>query len=250
MLKNRVIPCLLLHNGSLVKTIQFGKYSYIGDPLNTCRIFNELEVDEMSIIDISASKHRQTPNFEILQELTNECFMPLSYGGGISSVEQVKKIFFIGFEKVIVNSSLYRDITLLEKIANTFGSQSVIAGIDVKKNILGKYVLYSNGGLKKEKENLLNWIKILQDSGAGEIFLTNISLEGTWKGFDIDLIKQVTESVSIPVIIHGGAGNKKDVEDAVNIGHASAVALGSMVVYQNKDMGVLINYNNRYDFNG
>lgn len=248
MLQNRVIPCLLLNNGSLVKTIQFNKYSYIGDPLNTCRIFNELEVDEMSIIDISASKHRQVPNYEILQELTNECFMPLSYGGGISSVEQVKKIFFIGFEKVIVNSSLYRDITLLEKIANTFGNQSVIAGIDVKKNILGKYVLYSNGGLKKEKENLLNWIKVLQDSGAGEIFLTNISLEGTWKGFDIDLIKQVTESVSIPVIIHGGAGSKKDVEDAVNIGHASAVALGSMVVYQNKDMGVLINYNNQYDF--
>lgn len=248
MLQNRVIPCLLLNNGSLVKTIRFNKYSYIGDPLNTCRIFNELEVDEMSIIDISAAKHRQVPNYEILQELTNECFMPLSYGGGISSVEQVKKIFFIGFEKVIVNSSLYRDITLLEKIANTFGNQSVIAGIDVKKNILGKYVLYSNGGLKKEKENLLNWIKVLQDSGAGEIFLTNISLEGTWKGFDIDLIKQVTESVSIPVIIHGGAGNKKDVEDAVNVGHASAVALGSMVVYQNKDMGVLINYNNQYDF--
>ncbi len=249
MLKNRVIPCLLLHNGSLVKTIQFNKYSYIGDPLNTCRIFNELEVDEMSIIDISASKHRQAPNYEILQELTNECFMPLSYGGGISSVEQVKKIFFTGFEKVIVNSSLYRDIALLEKIANIFGSQSVIAGIDVRKNILGKYVLYSNGGLKKEKENLLNWIRVLQDSGAGEIFLTNISLEGTWKGFDIDLIKQVTESVNIPVIIHGGAGSKKDVEDAVNIGHASAVALGSMVVYQSKDMGVLINYSNQYDFN-
>ena len=248
MLQSRVIPCLLLNNGSLVKTVQFGKYSYIGDPLNTCRIFNELEVDEMSIIDISAAKNRGEPNYNLLQGLANECFMPLSYGGGISNVEQAKKIFFMGFEKIIINSSLYTDISILEKIANIFGSQSVIAGVDVNKNIFGKYMLYSNGGKKKEKNDLIEWTKKLQDNGAGEILLTNISLEGTWKGFDINLIQQVTRNVNIPVIIHGGAGCKKDVEEAVNLGKASAVSLGSMVEYQNTDMGVLINYSREYDF--
>lgn len=248
MLKNRVLPCLLLSEDSLVKTIQFNKYSYVGDPLNTCRIFNELEVDEMTILDIRASVKGQEPNFTLLKKLASECFMPLSYGGGITSVEQAKQIFSIGYEKIVINSAAYNDPLLISKIANIFGSQSVIVSVDVKKDWKGHYIPYSYAGTVKEHYNLLDWIKKMEELGAGEILLTNINREGTWKGFDLDLIKNVTNQVRVPVIAHGGAGTVKDVENAINVANASAVALGSMVVYQKKDMGVLINYKANYKF--
>ena len=248
MIYNRVIPCLLLQNRTLVKTINFNRYSYIGDPLNTCRIFNELEVDEMAILDIQAAKNLQRPDFQFLQELASECFMPLSYGGGISTLEDAKKIFSIGFEKVILNTVTHRNLNVISQIVETYGSQSVIASIDVKKNFLSKYCIYSQGGKKKEKKELGCWIKQLEKKGIGEILLTDIGREGTWKGFDLDLIKMVTDCSSVPVIVHGGAGKKQDVEDAINIGGASAVGLGNMVVFQKKDMGVLINYSKDYTF--
>jgi len=232
----------------LVKTVNFNKYVYIGDPLNTCRIFNELEVDEMAILDIRAAKNMQKPDFQFLQELTNECFMPLSYGGGISTLEDVKRLFSIGFEKVIINTAAYQNPELISQIAEIYGSQSIIASIDVKKNFLSKYCIYSHGGKIKEKKDLIKWIEQLVEKGIGEVLLTDIGREGTWKGFDLELIKMVSKYSSVPVIVHGGAGKRKDVEDAINIGGASAVGLGSMVVFQKKDMGVLINYNNDYDF--
>ncbi len=248
MVQSRVIPCLLLRDRGLVKTVNFNKFSYIGDPLNTCRIFNELEVDEMAILDIQASKKNKKPDYELLKELTNECFMPLSYGGGISSLEDARYLFSIGFEKVIINTISYTDPTVISQIASVFGNQSVIASIDVKKNLFSKYCIYSHDGKKKESVELLKWIDYLIQLGAGEILLTDINREGTWSGFDLELVKLVTTQSSVPVIVHGGAGKKKDVEDAVNIGGASAVGLGNMVVYQKKDMGVLINYSNDYIF--
>lgn len=174
--------------------------------------------------------------------------MPLSYGGGIKTLNDAKEIFLSGFEKVIINSSLFEDISIIKQIADIYGTQSVIASIDVKKNVLGKYSIYSVSGTKKEAIELEKWIEEIQEAGAGEILLTNISFEGTWKGFDIPLIQRVAEISKVPLIVHGGAGHKKDVEDAVNIGGASAVALGSMVVFQQKDMGVLVNYDHNYKF--
>jgi cyclase len=248
MVENRVIPCLLLKDKSLVKTIKFGKYTYIGDPLNTCRIFNELEVDEMMILDIDATREKKKPDFEFLNMLTNECFMPLSYGGGITCLEDAKRLFKIGFEKVIINTALYHNLNLINDIADIYGTQSIIASVDVKKDFFGRYKVYSHCGKKEESVNLFAWLRTLEKAGAGEVMLTNITYEGTWQGFDIELIRKASSELRIPLIVHGGAGQDKDIEDAVNIGKASAVALGSMVVFQKKDMGVLINYKHNYNF--
>lgn len=242
MLRIRIIPCLLLKNKSLVKTIKFGKFGYIGDPANTCRIFNELEVDELTFLDISASRENREPSYNVLQDITNECFMPVAYGGGITSIKIAERIFKIGFEKAILNTSAIKNPDLITEISKAFGTQSVIAAIDVKKNIWGKKQCRGLSGKLNSRKNPVEWAKQVQNLGAGEILLTSIDREGTWNGFDLELIKEVTDSVSIPVIANGGASCVEDVGKAVKNGNASAVALGSMVVYQKKGMGVLINF--------
>lgn len=241
MLKARVIPCLLLKGNTLVKTVRFKKYDYIGDPLNTCRIFNELEVDEMTILDISASKEHRGPNYKVLESLVSECFMPLSYGGGITRLEEAHRLFYTGFEKVVLNSITFQRPQLITEIANIYGNQSIIASIDIKKDMFGKYCVYSLSGTKKEKVNLVDWVKSAEGSGAGEILLTNIDREGTWAGFDLDIISKISSIVEIPIIIHGGAGSVEDINNAIKAG-ASAVGVGSIVVFQKKNQGVLINF--------
>jgi cyclase len=242
MLRTRIIPCLQLIDESLVKTVRFDKYSYIGDPVNTVRIFNELEVDELAFMDIRASKEKRGPNFQILHQIADECFMPLSYGGGIHDVETAARIYQLGFEKIILNTASFNEPQLIAELARIYGSQAVIVAVDVKKNFWGKYDVYSLSGTVKGKKDLLDWVKEVEQLGAGEILLTSIDREGTWNGFDLDLIKQVTAIASVPVIAHGGAGTIEDIEKAVKIGKASAVALGSMIVYQQKGMGVLVNF--------
>ena len=242
MLLTRIIPCLLLQEDSLVKTINFKKPGYIGDPVNTARIFNELEVDELTVLDITATNKKKGPNFKILSELANECFMPLAYGGGIRNFEDAKKIFQIGIEKIIINSYTFERPEFITQLAEYFGNQAVVVSIDVKKNIFGKYQVFSNSGKKKQKIAVLDWAKKIEQLGAGEILLTAIHQEGTWNGFDVELIENITEVVDIPVIANGGAANLKDIEKVVKKGNASAVSLGSMVVYQNKGMGVLVNF--------
>ncbi|MBI9087695.1 MAG: imidazole glycerol phosphate synthase subunit HisF [Desulfobacterium sp.] len=242
MLRTRIIPCLLLRNGSLVKTKRFGKFNYIGDPANTCRIFNELEVDELTILDISASKEKRIPSYNVLQEITNECFMPVSYGGGISSVKAAERVFKMGFEKVILNSSALKNPHLIRELSKAFGSQSIIVAIDVKKNFIGKQQCRGVSGKLNSKKLPMEWAKQVQDLGAGEILLTSIDREGTWSGFDLELVKSVSDAVTIPVIANGGAGCINHIGEAVKLGNASAVALGSMVVYQKKGMGVLVNF--------
>ena len=242
MLKIRVIPCLQLIDDSLVKTVKFKDHGYIGDPINTVRIFNELEVDELCFLDIRATSQKRKPNFEILEQIANECFMPLSYGGGIDSLETANTIFSIGFEKVVLNTAAINNPSLISEIAKEYGSQSVIVSIDVKEVFFrGKKVISFNG---KEKTKLdpVGWAQRVEELGAGEILLTSIDQEGTWEGYDIELIKSVTDSVNIPVIAHGGAGNLKHIKEAISKGNVSAVGLGSMVVYQNKGLGVLVNF--------
>lgn len=245
MLRTRIIPVLLLKDESLVKTTKYSKPKYIGDPVNTCRIFNELEVDELCFLDITASKEKKDPDPEILRLISNECFMPLSYGGAVNSLQKAEEIYKIGFEKVVINSSSFTDPGLISDIAIKFGSQAVVGAIDVKKNLWGKYEVYGFHGTVNYKKSPVEWVKELENMGAGEIFLTNIDREGSWKGFDCDLIKMVSDATSLPVIAHGGASSINDIGDAVKKGKASAVALGSMVVYQQKDMGVLINFPDR-----
>ena len=247
MLRTRIIPTLLLRGESLVKTVQFDKFGYIGDPVNTCRIFNELEVDELAFLDITASVEKREPNLKILQEISNECFMPLSYGGGIRSVDSAERILGIGFEKVIFNTYPFENPGIISETAKAFGSQSVIIAIDVKRSFWGKYEVYSLSGSVNRRKSPVEWAKEIEDLGAGEILLTSIDREGTWKGFDIELTRQVADIVSIPAIAHGGAGTVGHIGDVVKNGHASAVALGSMVVYQARGMGVLVNFPDKED---
>lgn len=245
MLRTRVIPCLLLRNESLVKTVKFGKFGYIGDPLNTCRIFNELEVDELAFLDITASREKRQPNFKILQEITNECFMPLSYGGGIRDLNTAERIFQIGFEKIVVNTASFTDPAIISQLAKAFGSQSVIVALDVKKTFWGEYQVHSLSGTINQKRGPVDWAREMEARGAGEILLTSIDREGTWKGFDLSLVQMVADALSIPVIAHGGCGSVDDIGSVVHKAHASAVALGSMVVYQKQGMGVLVNFPER-----
>lgn len=242
MLQTRIIPALLLQNESLVKTVKFRKPGYIGDPINTVRIFNELEVDELVFLDITATNENRSPNLKILSEIANECFMPLGYGGGISSLEHAKQIFEIGFEKVVLNSAPTENTKVISQIAAHFGNQAVIASIDVKNSFWGKYEVWSHAATKNTKMDPVEWAIQCESSGAGEILLTSVDREGTWSGFDVELVKKVANAVSIPVIAHGGAGTIDHISEVVGQGNASAVALGSMVVYQQKDMGVLVNF--------
>jgi len=242
MLRTRVIPCLLLRNESLVKTVRFGRFGYIGDPANTCRIFNELEVDELSFLDISASREGREPNYRILAEIANECFMPVSYGGGISTVLIAERVHRLGFEKMVVNTAALARPAFITELSAAFGSQSVIVSIDVKASVMGRPHCRAVSGTRDSRRSPVDWAKEVRDRGAGEILLTSIDREGTWKGFDIELIRSVADAVDIPVIAQGGAGSVEDIGKAVNEGHASAVGLGSMVVYQKKGMGVLVNF--------
>jgi cyclase len=242
MLKKRVIPVLLLQNDALVKTIKFNNPRYIGDPINTVRIFNELEVDELVFLDITATNENRKPNLSILSDIANECFMPLGYGGGLNSFDMAHSIFEIGFEKVILNSVMHSRPEFVTQIANHYGNQAVVASIDVNKNLWGKYEVWSHSGKLNTKKNPIDWAMQLEQLGAGEILLTSINREGTWSGFDLQLIQNITNAVNIPVIANGGAGDLIHISEVVNNGGASSVALGSMVVYQQKGMGVLVNF--------
>ena len=242
MLRTRIIPVLLLKDESLVKTVRFREFTYVGDPANTVRIFNELEVDELLFLDISASKEKRGPNLKVLRDIADECFMPLGYGGGITTLEEAKAVFNIGFEKVAVNSSSFQNPNLVYEISNHFGNQSVIVSIDVKKTLFGRQRVYVLSGKQNTQHDPVTWAKKVEEMGAGEILLTSIDHEGTWNGFDIELVKSVADAVSIPVIAHGGAGTIEHIQNVIKESHASAVALGSMVVFQKKGMGVLVNF--------
>jgi len=242
MLKTRVIPCLQLIGDSLVKTVKFKNPSYIGDPINTVRIFNELEVDELCFLDIRASQEKREPPMEILKQISNECFMPLSYGGGLKDFDTAKRIMSIGFEKLVVNTQAWRQLELITRLSEHFGAQAIVASIDAKKNLFGKHNLFIKDGIEKIDADVVEWAKRLEQAGAGEILITSMDKDGTWSGFDIDLTKKISDAVRIPVIANGGAGSVEHIVEVVKKGNASAVCLGSMVVYQQKGMGVLVNF--------
>jgi cyclase len=245
MLRTRVIPCLQLRGGSLVKTVNFRDPAYIGDPINTVRIFNELEVDELAFVDIEASRNGTAPDLQVLREIADECFMPLSYGGGIGDMATAERIFSIGFEKLILNTATFTHPELVTRLARRYGSQAVIAAIDVKRTMLGRYEVAMRSGTRRESTAPELWARQMEERGAGEILLTSIDREGTWRGFDVALTARVAEAVKVPVIAHGGAGSLEHIREVVSRGGASAVALGSMVVYQNRGMGVLVNFPDR-----
>ena len=245
MLRTRVIPALLLHDESLVKTERFGRFEYIGDPCNTVRIFNELEVDELAFLDITATREGRGPNLKLLEDIATECFMPLSYGGGLTRLADAAQIFAIGFEKVVINSRAVERPELITEIADVFGTQAVVASIDVKRDWFGRQRVHTHCGRRSHALDPVDWAQEMERRGAGEILLTSIDREGTWSGLDIDLVRRVSEAVTIPVIAQGGAGGVGDIAEAVKAGGASSVAVGSMVVFQKKGFGVLVSFPER-----
>ncbi|MBS1774572.1 MAG: imidazole glycerol phosphate synthase subunit HisF [Bacteroidetes bacterium] len=241
MARVRIIPVLLLSKGGLYKTINFKNAKYVGDPINAVKIFNEKEADELILLDYTASVEKRGPDFVKIAEIAGEAFMPMAYGGGIRNWETAKRVFDSGYEKVVLNSVLFEDKTIIAKIAEVYGSQAVVGSMDIKKNLFGKYKVFSHSGTKATGFSPVEWAKELEQLGAGEIMLNNIDKDGTWDGYALDILKEVTHAVSIPVIACGGAGSFEDFEKAVNNG-ASAVAAGSMFVFQKKGMGVLISF--------
>lgn len=241
MKRIRVIPVLLIHNGGLVKSIKFKNYKYIGDPINAVKIFNEKEIDEIIINDIDATREKRPPNFKKIKEIAGEAFIPLSYGGGITTLDEIKKLLYIGVEKIILNYIAIRNPDIVSEAANLIGSQSVVISMDVKKNFFGKYKIYSKNGSEKTNYDPIVFAKLMQNSGAGEIFLNSIDKDGTFSGYDLKLISEVSSQLTIPLIICGGASHVTDFCKAISHG-ASAVAAGSMFVFQGPHRAVLISY--------
>ena len=242
MLRARIIPTLLLRNESLVKTRRFAKPVYVGDPCNTVRIFNELEVDELIFLDITATREGRQPNLKLLADIAAECFMPLAYGGGVRSFLEAQEILKTGFEKISINTAALENPQLVTDLAVHFGNQAVIVSIDVGRDIFGRQRVFSHSGHRNTHRDPVAWAREAARRGAGEILLTVIEREGTWQGFEIDLIRSVVNAVDVPVIVQGGAGSPMDVEAAIRQGGASAAAVGSLVVFQKKGKGVLINF--------
>lgn len=238
----RVIPCLLLRDRGLVKTVKFKSDVYVGDPVNAVRIFNDKEVDELILLDIDATCEGRGPDFELIAEIAGECFMPVAYGGGIRSFADVQRVIRSGIEKVVINSAAYADIEVIREASATYGAQAVVVGIDVRKPLLGGYKLYSRSGQAEEKVKLAAHLDRIAAAGAGEIFINSIDRDGVMGGYDIELIRQVCAITNIPVIACGGAGSLAHLVEAVDQGGASAVAAGSMFVFHGRHKAVLINY--------
>lgn len=237
----RVIPTLLLKEGGLVKTVKFRNPQYIGDPINAVRIFNQKEADELVLLDITAGINGTDPNYSEIEEIVSEAFMPIGYGGGIRSLNQIEKLFKLGIEKVILNTVAFTNPELVTEASKIFGNQSIVICVDLKKDLIGNYNVFINSGKTKLKVDVLESLKNLENMGAGEIILNSIDKDGTMKGYDLNLIKNYSQHLKIPVVASGGAGDISDFVNAINSG-ASAVAAGSLFVYQGIHRAVLISY--------
>lgn len=229
-------------NEGLYKTIQFRNPVYVGDPINTVKIFNEKGADEIAVFDITASREKKPVNFSKIAEIAGEAFMPMAYGGGVRTFGDAQKVFDAGYEKVILNTAAASNPSLIGEIANVYGSQSTVVSIDSKPNWLGKYKVYTLSGTRDTGRSPAEFAHEMEEAGAGEIIINAIHRDGTWSGYDTDLIRMVSGSVNIPVIACGGAAGMDDFKKAILEGGASAVAAGSMFVYQKKGMGVLISF--------
>lgn len=242
MLKTRVIPALLLRGAGLVKTTAFKNPVYVGDPINAIRIFNEKEVDELVLLDIAASRTGRGPAFSTIESIASECFMPVAYGGGITTVEQVRRVLELGVEKVVINAAALADPQIVRAVADEFGSQAIVVSMDVKRKLLGRYEVYGDSGTRSTGHEPVTYARMMADHGAGEILLTAIDRDGTMKGYDIELVSKVASAVSIPVIASGGAGTIADFGVASKQGGAAAVAAGAMFVFHGPHRAVLITY--------
>jgi cyclase len=242
MYRPRVIPVLLLKNKGLVKTIGFNKTTYIGDPINAVKIFNEKAVDELAIFDIDATVLGKEPNYSLIERLASQSMMPLCYGGGVKTVEQAQRIFSLGIEKIALSSAVLQNPNLITEISDRVGAQSVIVVLDVKKKLLGGYEVYTHNGKKGTGINPFKFVEEAQKLGAGEIVINSIDKDGQMKGYDLELIDKVREKITLPMTVLGGAGSLNDIEKIIDKHGVIGVAAGSLFVFKGPYKAVLINY--------
>ncbi len=247
MLRPRIIPCLLVSNKGLVKTVKFKNPKYVGDPINAVRIFNEKETDELMILDIDATKLNKEPDYRSIEFWASECRMPLCYGGGIKTVEQAQRIFSLGVEKIALSSEAVFNTKIISNIAKRVGSQSVVVVLDVKKKTFGGYELFTHNGSKSTNINPIDFAKRCVQEGAGEIVINSIDREGTMKGYDLDLIRKVRNVIDTPMTVLGGAANLDDLGKLINEFGIIGASAGSLFVFKGKYKAVLINYPGKAD---
>lgn len=245
MLRPRIIPCLLVHEKGLVKSVNFKNHKYVGDPINAVRIFNEKEVDELMVIDIDATVENREPDYKMIENLATECRMPLCYGGGVKTVEQAQRIFSLGVEKIAVSSAIIEDPAFITRMAEKVGTQSVVAVLDVKKKLLGGYEVYTHNGKKKTGKNPVEFAKELEKLGIGEIVINSIDNDGVMKGYDMGIIEKVRDAVSIPMTVLGGAGSLEDIKRLIKQFGIIGASAGSLFVFKGVYKAVLINYPSR-----
>lgn len=246
MLRPRLIPCLLVHNGGLVKTVNFGTPKYVGDPINAVRIYNEKEVDELVVLDIDATVKGAEPDYQLISHLASECRMPLCYGGGVRTVAQIERIISLGVEKVAISSAAVESPALISSAASRVGSQSVVVVIDVKKtSLLRRYEVVTHNGTYKTGFNPVEFAERMAELGAGEIVVNSVDRDGEMKGYDLDLVEQIRKAVHLPLTVLGGAGSLGDVKELINRYEIVGAAAGSLFVFKGKYRAVLINYPNR-----
>jgi len=242
MIAARVIPVLLIQDQDLVKTVKFRSPVYVGDPRNAVRIFSEREVDELVILDISATAQSRSPQFELIQEIVSEAFVPIAYGGGIRSVEEARTIFSLGVEKVVLNSIAIESPHIVSEMAAAFGSQSVVVCIDVRTSLFGTKQVYGRSGSKASGHQPADFARRMTDLGAGELIVSSIDRDGTRTGYDGELVRSITSLVDVPVVALGGASRIEDLASVVNDYGAAAAAAGSLFVFHGPHQAVLINY--------
>ena len=244
MFRPRIIPVLTLKGKGLVKTIKFNKKGarYIGDPINAVHLFNDFEADELIFLDITATPENRCISPELVKSIGEEAYMPFAVGGGITNIKQIHQLISGGAEKVVINTGCITCPGLIQEASHQFGNQSIIAALDVKRNLFGKYLVFISGGSEKTDINIEDHIKTLEDSGAGELFINSIDRDGTMSGYDLEFINHISELVKIPVIACGGAGQLSDLVKVTREAKASAAAAGSIFVYHGSRNAVLINY--------
>lgn len=245
MLIPRIIPCLLIEDGGMVKTRRFGKRTYLGDPVNVINLFNQFEVDEIVLLDIGATSAGRSPDFDLIESVAGECWVPLTYGGGIRSTADIERIILSGVEKVVIGHSAAENLDLVADAALTFGTQCIVGSIDAKRKLFGGYEVRVTNAKRKLRIAPGERARQLEDAGAGEILLQSIDHDGEMDGYDLDLIKEVTEATTIPVVACGGAGERTELVQPIRDAGASAAAAGSIFVYSGQERGVLINFPER-----
>lgn len=243
MLRPRIIPCLLVHKGGLVKTVGFKAPKYVGDPINAVKIFNEKEVDELTVLDIDATANKAEPDYRMIANLAAECRMPLCYGGGIKTAEQAKQIIGLGVEKVAISSAAVDNPDLISRIADEIGRQSVVVVLDVKKRMLGgDYDVFTQNAQRNTKRSVSDLALLAEKHGAGELVINSIDRDGQMKGYDLALAQKVRQLVNIPITILGGAGALTDLDALIRACGVIGASAGSLFVFKGVYKAVLINY--------